>query len=276
MMPFSVIYWDPRPEIFFLPLFHWPILWYGVLFALGFGAGFLIFSQILNRFLGGDQKERATQITDRLTLYMILGTIIGARLGHFLFYEHPQNYLSDPWEIFRIWEGGLASHGAAVGIILSLALFSYRLRSSEPSLTLLRLLDFVSVPTAFAACLIRIGNFINQEILGSPSSLPWAVQFGHPADRSLPIPRHPVQIYEALFYLCVFFLLWRLTFKKSFLHNQGRLIGLFLILVFGFRFLIEFIKTEQSHLLSSCPLTMGQWLSIPAVIAGGALWKRKM
>ncbi len=270
----AFIYWDPKPEIFILPVLHWPVLWYGVLFALGFALGFPVFVGILTRFLGKSEKKKAVQITDRLTAYLVIGTVIGARVGHFLFYENPASYLKNPLEIFRIWEGGLASHGAAVGIILSVILFSYRIRPIAPTLTWIRLLDFVCVPTAMAAFCIRVGNFINQEILGTPTNVPWAVIFGHPADRSLPIPRHPVQIYEALFYLAVFFFLWRLTFIKRFLHAQGKLIGLFLILIFGFRFGIEFFKTEQSHLLSASSFTMGQLLSIPAVLGGLFLyWK---
>ncbi len=268
MVNFSAIYWDPKPEIFVVPIFNWPILWYGVLFALAFAVGFPIFVGILTRYLGKREKPKAIQITDRLTIYMIIATVVGARLGHFLFYEHPSNYLGDPLEFFRVWEGGLASHGAAVGIIIGLILFSYRIRAIEPKLTWIRLLDFVSVPAALGGCLIRFGNFINQEVLGTPTDLPWAVVFGHAADRSMPIPRHPVQLYESLFYLAVFVLLWRLTYKHRFLFRRGKLIGLFLILVFGFRFFVEFIKTEQSHLLDLSFLTMGQLLSIPTVIAG--------
>jgi phosphatidylglycerol:prolipoprotein diacylglycerol transferase len=274
----AAIYWDPKPEIFYLPFLHWPVLWYGVLFALGFGLGFPIFVGILTRFLGKSQRQEAIQLTDRLTLYMIVGTVMGARLGHFLFYEKPANYLSDPLQILRIWEGGLASHGAAVGIVIALFLFSYRIRSVAPQLDGLKLLDFVSVPAALAGGCIRIGNFINQEILGTPSNLPWAVIFGHPADRSVSIPRHPVQIYEALFYFAVFFLLWHLSYKKFFLEKRGKLIGVFLILVFGFRFLIEFLKTEQSHLMASSFLTMGQILSVPVIVVGLLLcffWNRR-
>lgn len=277
MIRLAAIYWDPKPEIFVLPIVKWPILWYGVIFAIGFAVGFPIFVSILTRFLGKGEKKKAVVIADRLTIYMILGTVIGARVGHFLFYEHPANYLRDPFEVFRIWEGGLASHGAVVGIVLALILFSYRIRPVEPKLTPICLLDFVCVPTAFAAFCIRIGNFINQEILGTPTHLPWAVVFGHPADRSIPIPRHPVQIYEAIFYLAVFFLLWRLSFFRSFLFIRGKLIGLFLVLVFGFRFFVEFLKTEQSHLMSASSLTMGQILSIPVFVAGFILffWKSK-
>ncbi len=272
MLSLAAIYWDPKPEIFRLPFFEWPVLWYGVLFACGFAVGFPIFVSILTRFLGKNQRAKAIQIADRLTLYMILGTVIGARLGHFLFYENPDHYLRNPVEIFRIWEGGLASHGAAVGIVLALLLFSYRIRSFAPQLDWIRLLDFVSIPAAFAGGCIRVGNFINQEILGTATDLPWGVVFGHPADRSTPYPRHPVQIYEALFYFAVFFVMWRLSFSKNFIEKRGRLIGVFLILVFGARFLIEFLKTEQSRLLSASLLTMGQMLSIPAILCGLLLY----
>ena len=343
-----MIYWDPKPEIFVIPYLRFPILWYGLLFTIGFAAGFPLFVSILRRyffnhpeytegeilcpdkmtvwgrtksaivkalnsaiakgeFLGVSKKfqnfvetsnclhpkkalarlkldmdlgdavlglyRNAVLLTDRLVVYMLVATVLGARLGHFLFYERPSDYLDDPWEIFRVWEGGLASHGAAIAIIFSMILFSYRMRKTSKGLTWVRLLDFVSIPTALCGCCIRIGNFFNQEILGSQTSLPWGVVFGTPADHSFPVPRHPVQIYEAIFYLVVFYLLWRLTYRPRYLLTQGKLIGLFLILVFGFRFLIEFLKLEQSHLLSSEPLlTMGQILSIPMVCLGVFLY----
>jgi prolipoprotein diacylglyceryl transferase len=272
MIQLSWIYWDPRPEIFTLPILDWPVLWYGALFALGFAIGFRIFMGVLTRFFNlqnePESQKKALLIADKLTLYVVIGTVLGARLGHFLFYEKPSSYLKDPLEFFRVWEGGLASHGAAIGIILALLLFSYRIRPLADGLTWLRLLDFVAVPAAFCGACIRLGNFINQEVLGTPTDLPWAVLFAHPADHSLPVPRHPAQLYESFFYLAVFFLLWRLSHKASFLLRSGRLIGLFLTLVFGFRFFIEYLKVEQSRLLSVSSLTMGQYLSIPAVIAG--------
>lgn len=264
MISVGAFYWDPQPEVFRLPVFDWPVFWYGIVFALGFAIGFPIFVGVLTRFLG--DRAKAIRITDRFTLYMILGTVIGARVGHFLFYESPSHYLESPLEIFRTWRGGLASHGAAVGIVVAIWLFSCRVR--EPGLTWVRLLDFVAVPAAFIGGCIRIGNFINQEVLGTPSDLPWAVVFGHPADLSLPIARHPVQIYESLFYFAVFILLWKLSFKKKWLEAQGKMIGIFLILVFGFRFCVEFLKPEQSQLLSHSLLNMGQILSLPAILAG--------
>ena len=274
MSYFAVIHWDPNPEIFTIPFLNWPILWYGVFFAAGFAVGFPIFYSILCRYLSTrpdsfDVQKRGMFLADRLTVYMVVGTVIGARVGHFLFYEHPAQYLKNPLEIFRVWEGGLASHGAAIGIILALVLFARRYKSLAEGLDWIRLLDYVCVPTALAGAFIRLGNFFNQEILGTPSNLPWAVIFAHPMDHSLPVPRHPVQLYESIFYFLVFFLLWRLTYRPSFLLAKGRLIGLFLILVFGFRFLVEYLKTEQSSLLSrASDLTMGQILSIPAILAG--------
>ena len=273
-----MIYWDPNPDCVIIPFLNWPIKWYGVLFALGFAIGFALFEGIIYRYFlqkskvhrqaDSALKQNAVKITDRVTVYMVIATAVGARLGHFLFYERPSEYLNNPLEILRTWEGGLASHGAAIAIIFALWLVSKWAKKMDSGLNLIRLLDLVCVPTALAGAFIRFGNFINQEILGTPTDLPWAVVFGHPADGSIPIPRHPVQLYEAFFYLAVFFLLWRLSFHRKFLYIQGGLIGLFLVLVFGFRTLIEFLKLEQSWILPENALTMGQWLSIPLVILG--------
>jgi len=270
-----MFYWDPKPEAFTIPYLKWPVLWYGILFAFGFAVGFRIFLSLLVRYFrertpkenGIHLRQKALALTDRLVLYMVVATLVGARLGHFLFYERPSLYLQHPLEIFQVWKGGLASHGAVLGILFALALFRYKIHKSAPDLSWVRLLDFVAIPAAFIGVCIRLGNFINQEILGTPTSLPWGVVFGHPTDHSLSVPRHPVQLYEALFYLAVFLLLWRLSFRPRYLLQQGKLIGLFLILVFGFRFCIEFLKLEQSHLLSTS-LTMGQILSLPVIFLG--------
>ncbi len=352
MILISSFYWDPKPEIFTIPGFNLPILWYGLLFAFGFLIGFPIFVGILERFflqrpefetreiigqwtypqfseaakkgagplalalnlwLVSDEpaemklskkaarfasyslhpqqalkrlklellvpqailslKKQALFLADRLTVYMVIATVIGARLGHYFFYENPSEYLLHPWEILQIWKGGLASHGAAIAIVIALGIFTFRYKAVARKLTWLHLLDFVCIPTALAGACIRVGNFFNQEILGTETNLPWAVVFGHPADHSLPSPRHPVQIYEALFYAAVFVLLWRLSFRSKYLMSQGKLIGIFLILVFGFRLIVETWKEEQSRLLSA-DLTMGQILSIPAVLIGIFLcWK---
>lgn len=286
MIHLSFIFWDPKPELFFLPVLHWPILWYGLLFALGFASGLPIFIGILTRFFLQQPdfekspkallslKKQAVFLTDRVVVYMVVATVVGARLGHFFFYERPSEYLRRPWEIFQFPFNGLASHGAAIAIVIALYLFAWRYRKESRGLTGLRLLDFVSVPTALAGAFIRVGNFFNQEILGKPTDVPWAIIFGHPADHSGPLPRHPVQLYEAASYGVIFLLLWKLSFSPKYLLKKGTLIGLFLILVFGARFIIEFWKLEQSHIVSG-PLTMGQLLSIPAVLVGCVLffWK---
>jgi prolipoprotein diacylglyceryl transferase len=255
----SSIFWDPNPELFVLPILNWPIRWYGVFFALGFMVGFPLFVRLLSQYM---DRLKATALADKVTAYVVVGTVVGARLGHFFFYENPRQYLSDPFSIFRIWEGGLASHGALVGIFGAVILLSLRIKKFN----WIRILDFVAIPTALAGCLIRVGNFFNQEILGTPTAMPWGIVFGHPADRSWPVARHPVQLYEAFFYLGVFFILWSLRAKLS---QRGKLSGLFLMLIFGFRFCIEFLKTEQSILVTPDSwLTMGQILSVPVFLLG--------
>lgn len=269
-----MFYWDPKPEIFYIPYVHWPVSWYGLLFMLGFILGVPIFAGILCRFFAYDKKytkkesnQKASFLADRMIIYILIGTIVGARVGHFLFYEDPSVY----WEMFTLQNGGihgLSSHGAAVGIAFALLIYRYSIKKEFPKLTLFRLSDFVCIPVTLCGAFIRVGNFINQEILGSKTFLPWGVVFGHPADHSFPVPRHPVQLYEAAFYLLVFLVLWRLSYRASFLMKEGMLAGLFFILVFGFRILVEFIKLEQSELLNSSWLNMGQILSIPLVLIG--------
>lgn len=339
MIQLAYLFWDPKPEIFLLPILHYPILWYGVLFALGFILGFPLFVSILHRYfllqpdfkeqdlkgtcaqprLRGNQtrsaqvqamnewlhstepiegaqeptqsrrlqlenilpdfiiplKKQAVNLADRVTVYMVFATVLGARLGHLLFYESPSYYLHNPMEMIAVWKGGLSSHGAALAIVLILGFFSYRFRVELRGLTWLGLLDFISVPVALAGASIRVGNFFNQEILGVKTTVPWAIIFGHPADHSLPAPRHPVQLYEALFYALAFFILWRLSYQARYLQERGRLGGLFLILVFGFRLFVEHWKLEQSMLMPfGVGVTMGQILSIPAVLIGLYLFFR--
>lgn len=271
----SYIYWDPAREMlpFPIPLLNRPILWYGFFFALGF---FLAY-WVLKNLLSGHFKSKAhvTAIAERMTFYVVIGSIVGARLGDVIFYQRWTDYVHDPLSIIKVWEGGLASHGGAVGIIIALWLCSKKLKKEYPSLSLLRLLDYAVIPTALAACFIRIGNFFNQEILGKPSDLPWAVLFGHPADGSRVVPRHPAQLYESIGYLIIFLLLLFLWKRTHWLQKTGKATGLFLILVFTFRFCIEFLKTEQSFNISPYSfLDMGQYLSIPFIALGLFLFFR--
>ena len=218
-------------------------------------------------------KESAFHLVDRLTWYVVVATILGARLGHMLFYDLDL-LLADPLVFFRTWEGGLASHGAAAGIIISLILYERKTVKEFPYIRTLFVLDTLAIPTALVGAMIRLGNFINQEIVGIPSDAPWAVLFGHPREGLVAVPRHPVQLYEAIAYFCSFFILLGLWKKFSFKFN-GFLIGVFFLLIFGSRFFLEYLKVPQSEFIHEGSfLLMGQWLSIPFIVTACVLiWK---
>jgi phosphatidylglycerol:prolipoprotein diacylglycerol transferase len=194
--------------------------------------------------------------------------VIGARLGHCLFYE-PGYYLKHPIEILKIWRGGLASHGAAIGILLALWLFVRKYKFS-----FIWILDRIVVVVALGGAFIRLGNLMNSEIYGVQTSLPWGFVF----IRNLEVvPKHPTQIYESLTYFLIFLLLLWLYYRNDGKPRPGLLFGLFLILVFGMRFLIEFIKEDQVAFESGMKLNLGQLLSIPFFLLGiGMLvWSRR-
>lgn len=212
-------------------------------------------------------KSLSVMFCDRLVWFVVLGTVIGARLGHVFFYDWPF-FAAHPLEILMIRNGGLASHGGTVGVIVGLILFIWLNRKKFPELTLVTLFDLIVVPSSFTVGCIRLGNFVNQEILGLPTTLPWAVFFGNPADGSAPGPRHPAQLYEAGVYFATFVLLYALWKWRGLDWKPGTLSGIFLILVFGSRFFIEFLKEHQGSVIDETFLQMGQWLSIPFVILG--------
>ncbi|CRX39250.1 prolipoprotein diacylglyceryl transferase [Estrella lausannensis] len=219
-------------------------------------------SDIVKLFPGAvlPTKELASLFTDRLLWFIIAGCIIGARLGHVLFYDL-HYYLAHPAQIFNLRAGGLASHGGAVGVMLGLYAYTALYRSRFSEISFLKLLDVVVVPTALVAFFIRIGNFINQEILGHPTDMPWGVVFGHPVEGGGAVARHPVQLYEALFYLFTYVLLLLLANRLK----VGRLAGLFFLLVFGSRFVLEFFKEPQSLVINEHSLLAGQLLSLPFI-----------
>lgn len=276
-MSFGNLIWDPDRNFFVIPYIHHPVTWYGLLFALGFLVGYFLIRKIFTNFLTIDglslpeARLEAVKLTDRLSMLVILGTIIGARLGHVFFYGWPY-YKEHLFEIFKVWEGGLASHGGAIAIFLSLFLFVVWNRPAHKRLTYLTILDIVVIPTAFAGGCIRIGNFINQEITGIPTNLPWGVIFMHPIDGVPGTPLHPVQLYESMVYFAVFaflLLVWRLRESRI---GYGLLSGWFFTLVFGFRFVIEFLKMPQNEWLDThSPVNMGQLLSIPFIVLGMTL-----
>ncbi len=249
--------WSPDPVFFSIG--EWHIRWYGLLFSLAFLCSFAVMVWIFRREKKGDD------LLNKLFLYVFVGVVVGARLGHCLFYS-PEFYLTHPLEILKIWEGGLASHGAAAGILLAILLFV----RTTPGVSFYWVTDRVSVVIPLAAIFVRLGNFVNSEILGLPTSVPWAVIFARVDD----IPRHPVQLYEAISYLAIFVIMI-LLYRKNAAARAGRLTGSMVAMLFTMRFFLEFFKTGQSTLDPSMPITMGQLLSVPLVLFGLWLLMRK-
>jgi prolipoprotein diacylglyceryl transferase len=252
------INWAPSPEIFSIGPIH--IRYYSVLFVSGFIIGYYIFVKFFRR------EGLPVEILDVL-LYTLLGSaVIGARLGHCLFYE-PEYYLARPLEILKVWEGGLASHGGAIAILIAIWYYVKKY-GRKYDFDYMWLMDRIGVATALAGALIRLGNLMNSEIYGNPTDLPWGFVF---LLRGETLPKHPTQLYEALAYLVTFAVLMLLYFKALPKLKKGTLFGLFLIGIFGARFFIEFVKEPQVAFEQGMTLNMGQWLSIPFVIAGVAI-----
>lgn len=233
--------------------------------------GYWIFTLILKKFLSFKhfEKKQLSSVAEKLGFHVVFGMIIGARLCDLLFYQDMAFLIRHPWSMLKFWEGGLASHGAIAGILCGTYLFLQKIKKKFPFFTWTSMLDLMVIPGCIAAVFIRIGNFMNQEILGTPATVPWAVIFGHPSDGSFPLPRHPVQLYEALFYLLLFGVLWRMRETIPAMKKTGKTSGLFFIALFTFRFFIEFFKSKQSALISGdAMLDMGQFLSIPFILFG--------
>ncbi len=243
--------WDVNPEIFSLGPLH--VRWYGVFFALGFFLGYKIMARIYRR------EGRSLENLSDLLLYLMLGTVIGARLGHVFLYQ-PDYYLAHPWEIPMLWEGGLASHGGFAGVLVALYFYLKKHRD----MNFIQLADRLAIPCLLAAAMIRLGNFFNSEILGTPSTLPWAVVFA----RVDPVPRHPAMLYEALAYFLVFVALYAAYWKTRIIQYSGRVFGISLAICFLARFLIEFVKENQVPFENRMVLNMGQLLSIPFIVVG--------
>jgi prolipoprotein diacylglyceryl transferase len=368
----SYIIWNFSPDLYSGPP---AIRWYGLLFALGFLMSQQVFFYLFKQEMGPDpkRKKEAEKLVESMTVYMIIATIIGARLGHVLFYQ-PMDYLRDPLRILNIREGGLASHGAAIGIFFIIWIFSkYRLSFKKGvkygiffikhnrGYSYLQLLDRLAIVVALTGAMIRLGNFTNSEIIGKPTNNDMGVVFAREVidyitydangtsyvesleirkdpdgDRqgtkyvpvkmylelknknipeqdiiayldnglnrqlgrlskhvyepvlhnlnyslvstnegnyvavisTLMIPRHPAQLYESFSSLLLFFLLFYIWSRKKKETPQGRLFGLFLVILFSLRFLYEFLKENQVAFEDNMSLNMGQWLSIPLIILG--------
>ncbi len=251
MQAIGYLNWGPSPVLLDLGLVQ--IRYYGLFFALAFLLGFYLMQKMFKL------ENKSTEALDPLLTYMVIGTLLGARLGHCLFYE-ANYYLSNPIEIIKFWRGGLASHGASIGILLSIWFFVKKYKD----FSYVWLLSRLSIVVALGGAFIRTGNFFNSEILGIPSQYPWSVVF----TKIDFLPRHPTQLYEAISYLSIFALLYWAYSKSAGKIKPSKLLGAFFFLVFTARFLLEYTKEPQAPFAASLPLHMGQILSIPLMLLG--------
>ncbi len=261
----AFISWDPNPVI--VDFFGFPIRWYGFFFALAFLAGFRVVSYMFK------QEGRSTEQADQLLMYTMLATIVGARAGHYFFYEFPL-LQADPIRFFLQMItppfSGLASHGAAIGLFIAFYLFARK----NAGMSYLYITDRIVPAVALAGFFIRMGNLMNSEIIGKPTELPWGfkflrdTEFNPYGDPNLVLARHPSQLYEALSCLLIFALLMWFWSKKKKGTQEGLMTGTFMIVLFTLRFFYEFLKENQSAFENNLTLNMGQILSIPAVLFG--------
>ena len=249
---FTFITWNFNPDAFEIPILNFPVRWYGLLFALSFLVGQQVMHFIYKR------EGRPAGEVETLTIYVALATVIGARLGHVLFYD-PVYFFHNPSKIIATWEGGLASHGAGIGLFIALYLFA-----RKTNVPYLWILDRMTIIVASTGCLIRLGNLMNSEMVGIPTTMPWGFVFVLVDD----VPRHPAQLYESI---CCFFLfigLFSAWYKFKDRMANGFLFGWFLTILFSFRFIDEFFKINQEPFEDGMILNMGQLLSIPFILTG--------
>jgi prolipoprotein diacylglyceryl transferase len=256
------ITWTVDPSI--VTILGKEIRWYTLAFILGFFIGYKIVKRMWKN------EKLNPKWLDPLRDYTIIGTIVGSRLGHCLFYA-PEYYLSNPVEILKVWEGGLASHGGVMGIIIAIYFYSRNVSHKN----MLWTFDKLVVPTGLVSAFIRLGNLMNHEIYGHPTDKPWGFRFiqnihnwRQGAEPIFSPPSHPTQIYEAICYFLTFILCMWLYFKKEAWKKEGFIFGIFMICIFGARFFIEFLKENQEAFEEGMILDMGQLLSIPFVLAG--------
>lgn len=272
------IVWDVDPVLFSLgPL---SVRWYGLLWAIGIYLTLIVVGKTYKK----EQLEE--KYLDKLFVYTLAGAIIGARLGHCFFYEwhllnepieflgitfrYGNEYLLKPWKLVAIWEGGLASHGGTIGILTAIFLYHKKVL---PEKSLLWVLDRLVIGIAICGACIRLGNLMNSEIFGYPTTLPWGFMFVRSyewkmlyADKAC----HPTQIYEMIYCLVTFGILLFMYWKTNIYKREGIGFGVFMICIFGTRFVLEFIKLNQESFEATFTLNMGQILSIPFIILG--LW----
>jgi phosphatidylglycerol:prolipoprotein diacylglycerol transferase len=252
------IVWDVEPRVF---SFSEIPRWYGICWVIGMALGYQVMLYIYKK------ETKSEEQLHTLALYLIIGAVVGARMGHILFYD-PVYYWNHPMEILPIklyptfqFTGfaGLASHGGAIGVLMATYLYSRKYRKNFLWTT-----DRLVIAAALVGCFIRLGNLMNSEVIGTPTNVPWAFVFV----RVDAVPRHPAQLYEAIYCLLLFMGLFYLWSKKRWDISNGKLFGTFLVTIFTLRFIDEFFKIDQEPFESSLPLNMGQLLSIPFVLVG--------
>ena len=268
----SYIVWNPNLEAFHLGPFS--IRWYGLLWLIGFALGFFLVKKLYK------EQNIKGELFDPLFIYCFFGILIGARLGHCLFYQ-PQDFLTSWQGIVEMilpihignngtWLGetfgffitgyaGLASHGGTLGLMIALWLYVRKTK-----LRIWTVLDNIAIATGSMACCIRLGNLMNSEIIGKITDVPWAFIF----EKVDAVPRHPGQLYEAIAYAILFVIMWTLHKKKPEKIGTGWYFGFCLTYIFTFRFFIEYTKEIQEAFEASLPIDMGQILSIPFIILG--------
>ncbi|SFK45371.1 prolipoprotein diacylglyceryl transferase [Proteiniphilum acetatigenes] len=261
MNGFLYIHWDVNPKL--IDANGFSLGYYSLLFV----GGLILSAWIVRKIF---QKEGLSDNDyEKLALYCVVGIVLGARLGHCLFYQ-PDYYLKHPLEMILpfSWEGGrfvltgyrgLASHGGAIGLIIAVLVFN-----RKTGIHYLTVFDYIAIAVPLGGAFIRLGNLMNSEIIGNPTNVPWAFIF----ERIDQVPRHPAQLYEAIAYLIFFVLVYNMYTKKRKTLKRGFLFGLVLMLIFTFRFFIEFLKQEQVDFERGLVLNMGQWLSIPFILLG--------
>lgn len=248
----AFIIWGVGPELITIPWINLPIRWYGIFWLAGLYLSYWILQRKFK------EEDKSIELLDSLTWYIILGTIIGARLGHVLFYAPNYYLVENPKEIFAIWQGGLASHGGALGILFSLFIFA-----KTKKVDFWWLADKIALVIPLVCSLIRIGNLFNSEMIGKATTVPWAFIFTHYDT----IPRHPAQLYEALLYFTTFVALTKISKIKP-INQHGSLFAMMLISLFSIRFFMELFKLNQEPFEDKLLFNMGQLLSLPFILAG--------
>jgi prolipoprotein diacylglyceryl transferase len=273
-MILNYIHWNPNPEI--INILGISIRYYGLLFVSGLILCIYILGWIYKR------ENIPSENLEKLTIYGMIGIIAGARLGHCLFYE-PSYYLSHPLEMilpitfppdggikFTGYQG-LASHGGVLGLLIALYFYSRKTKHS-----MIDTIDLIAVVSGLSFVFIRLGNFMNSEIIGMPTTKPWGVIF----ERVDNLPRHPAQLYEAISYFIIFAFMMILYKKRRERLKNGFIFGLGSVLFFTARFVIEFVKEDQVGFEEGMTFNMGQLLSLPYIVVGigfmiYGLWKTK-